>query len=78
MKLSSPQHESEKVDKGNNDLKVNVNEQQDDIKQLKENCDIDDIEPPWNEMALCVTCNQTFATEMGWKKHIQEKHTMLL
>jgi hypothetical protein len=29
----------------NNEFKVNVDEQQDDIKHLKEYCDIDDIEP---------------------------------
>ena len=30
----------------NNEFKVNVDEQQDDIKHLKEYCDIDDIESP--------------------------------
>ena len=45
-KISSPQYESEKANKVNNELKLNVDEQQDDIKHLKEYCDIDDIEPP--------------------------------
>ena len=42
----------------NNGFKVNVDEQQDDIKHLKEYWDIDDIEPLWKEMDVCVTCNQ--------------------
>ena len=41
-----PHYESEKANKVNNELKLNVDEQQDDIKHLKEYCDIDDIEPP--------------------------------
>ena len=47
MKISSPQYESEKSNKVNNELKLNVDEQQYDIKNLKEYCDIDDIEPLW-------------------------------
>ena len=42
MKISSPQYESEKSNKVNNELKLNVDEQQDDIKHLKEQCNIDD------------------------------------
>ena len=61
MEISSPQYESEKANKVNNELKLIVDEQQDDIKHLKEYCDIDDIKPLWNEMDVCVTCNQTFA-----------------
>ena len=47
MEISSPQYESETANKANNELKLLVDEQQDDIKHLKEYCDIDDIEPPW-------------------------------
>ena len=54
------------------ELKLNVDEQQD----LKEYCDIDDIQPPWKERALCVTCNQPFAWIL-FGKHIQEKYTKL-
>ena len=35
----------EKSKKMNNELKLNVDEQQDDTKHLKEYCNIDDIEP---------------------------------
>ena len=45
----------------NNEFKVNVDEQQDYIKHLKEYCDMDDIEPLCKEMDMCVTCNQTIA-----------------
>ena len=62
----------------NNEFKVNVDEQQDDIKHLKEYCDIDEIEPLWKEMDVCVTCNQTIAKKNLLKNHIQEKHTELL
>ena len=51
----------------NNEFKVNVDEQQDDIKHLKEHCDIDDIEPVWKEIDMCVTCNQTIAKKICWK-----------
>ena len=47
MEISSPQYESESANKVNNELKLLVDEQQDDIKHWKEYCDIDDIEPPW-------------------------------
>ena len=61
-----------------NEPKLNVDEQQDAIKHLKGYCDVDDIEPPWKDKAVCKTCNQPFA----WKKlpeiHIQEKYTKLL
>ena len=36
-------------------------DQKDAIKHLKEDCDIDDTEPPWKNKAVCVTCNQPFA-----------------
>ena len=55
----------------NNELNVNVDEQQDDIKHLKEQCDIDDEDEVREITAagfsmkkkrhLCVTCNQLFA-----------------
>ena len=69
----------------NNELKLNVDEQQDDIKHLKEQYDIDnevqDITAPTNSMKkttpVCVTCNQTFVTKNGLKKHIQEENTEL-
>ena len=46
MKKGSPKYESENENKVKNQLKLNVDEQQDAIKHLKEYCDIDDIEPP--------------------------------
>ena len=48
----------------NNELKLNVDKQPDNIKHSKEHL---------NEKAVCVTCNQKFATKNGLKKHIQEK-----
>ena len=45
-------------------LNVDVNEQQDDIKHLKEHL---------KEMAWCVTCNPSIATTKNWlKTGIQE------
>ena len=77
----------EKAIEVNNDLKLNVDEQQDDIKQLTEQCDIDgedddqDITAARNPMkknkAVYVTCNQTFAMKKWVEKHIQEEHTEL-
>ena len=54
MKKGSPKYESEKAKKVKNLLNLKVDEQQDAIKHLKEYCDIDDIEPPWKEKAVCV------------------------
>ena len=61
----------------NNYLKLNVDEQPEDIKQLKEQCDIDDenevqeITAARNHMknikAVYVTCNQTFTLNNGLK-----------
>ena len=75
----------EKVIEVNNDLKLNVDEQQDDLKHLKEQCDIDDenevqeVTAARNLMkrnkAVYVTCNQTFAMKNWLKLHIQEEHT---
>ena len=78
MKISSPQYESEMANKVNNELNLTVDEQQDNIQHLKEYCDINVIEPPWKEMAMCVTCNETFATENGLNKKNPVNHTKLL
>ena len=40
MIIGRPYYESEKLKKNYNEIKVNVDEQQDDIKHLKEYCDI--------------------------------------
>ena len=71
----------------NNDLKLNVDEQQDDIKHLIEQCDIDyedevqEITAARNTLknnkAVYVTFNQKFAMKNGWKNHIHEEHTEL-
>ena len=53
-----------KANKVNNELKLNVDKQQDDIKRSKEHC---------NEKAVCVTCNKKIATSNGLKKSMQEK-----
>ena len=69
------------------DLKLNVDKQQDDIKLVQEQCDVDD-EDEVQEMtgtrnlmkknkALYVTFNQTFVRRNGMKKHIQEEQTEL-
>ena len=42
----SPKYETENANKVKNEPKLNVDEQQDAIKHLKEYWDIDDIEPP--------------------------------
>ena len=64
---------NEKVIEVNKELKLNVDEQQDDIKLLKEQCDIDDEDEVQEITAartsmkknklVCVTCKQTFATK---------------
>ena len=46
MNKGSPKHESEIANTVKNQLRLNVDEQQDAIKHSKEYCDIDDIEPP--------------------------------
>ena len=45
MIIDRPYFESEKFKNMNNEFKVNVDEQQDDIKHLKEYCHIDETEP---------------------------------
>ena len=53
----------EKAIEVNNELKLNVDKQQDDIKHLKEKCDIEDEDEvqeitgartPWKRISLCV------------------------
>ena len=56
-----------------NELKLNVDEQQDAIKLLKEYFNIYDIEPSCKDKALCVTCNQPSAWKKWLEKQIQEK-----
>ena len=61
---------------------LNVDEQQDDIKHIKEECDINNedeakeitaaITPMKTKKPVCVTCNQKFITKNGLKKRIQE------
>ena len=58
----------EKTIEVNNQLKVNVDEQQDDIKDLKEQCNKDDKDkvqeisgagaPMKKNKTVCVTCNK--------------------
>ena len=63
-KKKNQQYESKKANKVNDDLKLNIDEQQDDIKYLKEHL---------KEKALCVTSNPSIATTKKWmKKRIQE------
>ena len=77
----------EKTIEVNNELKLNVDEQQDDIKHLKEQCDID-YEDEFQEITaattpmkkknqVCGTCYQIYATKNGLKTHIQEEHNDL-
>ena len=75
----------EKAIEVNNDLKLTVDDQQGDIKHLKEQCDIDDedevqeITAARNRLiknkAVYVTCNQTFAMKNGLRK-ISRKSTL--
>ena len=67
MRKGSPKYESEYVNKVKNEISLNVDEQQDAKKHLKEYCGIDDIEPPWKDRAVCATCNQPIA----WKKWLK-------
>ena len=68
----------------NNELKLIVNELQDDIKPLKEQCDIDDEDevqastvartPMNKDRPVCVTCNQTFAKKNELKTYPGRPH----
>ena len=61
----------------NNELKLNVVEQEDELKHLTEQCDIDDEDkvqeitvarsPMKINRPVCVTCNQTFTMRNGLK-----------
>ena len=64
--------------KVNNELNINVDKQQGDIKHVKEQCDIDikdevkditaTITPMKKKKPVCVVCNQTFVNKkMAWK-----------
>ena len=70
-----PKYESENSNKVKNELKLNVDGQQDAININKEYCDIDDIEPSWKDKAVFVTCSQPFAWKNGWK-NIFKKSTL--
>ena len=71
MKKGSPKSESKNSKKVTNELKLNVDEQHDAIKHLKEYFD---IEPPWKDKAVYKTCTKKIWLE----NHIQEKYTKLL
>ena len=68
----------EKAIEVNTELKLKGDEQQDDVKHLKEQCDIDDGDEVQeitaartsmkNNRPVCVTYNQTFAIKHGMKK----------
>ena len=70
----------------NNQLKVNVDKQQDDIKYLKEQCNKDDKykvqetagagTPMKKNKYVCLTCNQTCEVKKWLKHHIMEGHTI--
>ena len=45
IKKGCPKYENDNSNKLKNQLKLNIDEQPDAIKHLKEYCDIDDIEP---------------------------------
>ena len=71
----------------NIELKLNVDQQQDKIKHLTEQCDIDDednyqeitaaiIPMKKRKRTVYVTCNRTFATQNGLKKNISRKSTI--
>ena len=77
----------EKAIEVNNELKFNVDEQKYDIKDLKDQCDIDDedkvlkksqlLEPHEKNRPVCVTCNQAVVMKNGLEKHIHEEHSKL-
>ena len=71
----------------NKELKENIDDQQVDMKYLKEQCDIDDEDkvqktavaraPMKNSQYVCVTYYQTFAMTNRLEKLIQKRHTKL-
>ena len=62
----------------NNELKSIVDRQQDDIKHLNDEDKVQKMpaasNPMKNNKHVCVICNQIFAMEKCFKKHIQEDH----
>jgi hypothetical protein len=80
----------EKAVEENNELRNKFDEQTDIIKNLQEQCGIDDDEDDVEEVPvqknlmdknksghLCLTCNFRFTSNNGLEQHIQEKHTEL-
>ena len=66
----------------NKELKLNVDEQQDDLIHLKEQCDIYEVQeitaartPMKKNRPMCVTCNKKFAMKNGLK-NISRKSTL--
>ena len=67
----------EKTIEVNNPLKVNVDEQQNDIKDLNKQCNKDDKDkvqkisgaetPMKKNKSECVRCNKIYRTKIGWK-----------
>ena len=53
MEKGSQKYDNEKVNKGKNELKLNVDEQQDAITHLKDYCDIYNMDPN-KKKRLCV------------------------
>ena len=60
----------------NNELKLNVDEPQNDIKHLKEYCDIDDRTLMKRNGCVC-NIKSNNCKEKLVHKHIQEKHNKL-
>ena len=67
----------------NNELTLNVDDQQNDIKHLKEQCDDENVVQeitaaitPW-KMPVFVTCKKNMYNKKWVAKHIQEEHTEL-
>ena len=79
MGVHSIKESSEKAMEVNNELRLNVDEQQDD-KTLKVKSDIDDSDevekitaartPMQNNRPVCVKCHQTLALKNGCKKNL--------
>ena len=77
---------SEKAMELNNELRLNVDEQQDD-KTLKVKSGIDDSDevqeitaartPMKKNRPVCLTCNQILALKKGVNQLIKEEHTKL-
>ena len=70
----------------NNELKLNFDEQQDGIKNSKEQCikmikiqisKWQVLEFLYKNESLCVPCDQTYAVTIWLRKHIMEGHIIL-